>query len=82
MMTFLMMRVGLIYIYIYASGCSLFSLLLLFNGTILCFYFIEKLFYFNILLKYLGDSKDENAVEYEITVKTADKRTAGTGKFL
>jgi len=31
-------------------------------------------------LEYLEDTKEENAVEYEITVKTGDKRGAGTGK--
>jgi hypothetical protein len=30
---------------------------------------------------FLEDTKEENAVEYEITIKTADKMTAGTGKF-
>jgi len=36
----------------------------------------------NIFFKYLDKSKNENAVEYEVTVRTGGKLSAGTGRFM
>ncbi len=79
-MTFSMMRVGFIYIYI-----CVFIWLLSLSAIIFAFAFLlfeknENLFDIDFFI--LDDSNVENAVEYEVTVKTGDKRGAGTGKLI